>query len=97
MINAVSLGISPPADGVAGSFIKDALLNPGFFSLTKGLYYLNNTWAYTNGTLTGTMYWTSTPSGADRAVARGATAITPSTSKYAGSRGNAFSVRCVKD
>jgi uncharacterized protein (TIGR02145 family) len=97
MINSISTGITPPADGVAGSFIKDAFLNPGFYALTKGLYYLNNTWAYASGTLTGTMYWTSTPSGNQRAIARGASIINPSASKYPGSRGNAFSVRCVRD
>ena len=97
MINSISTGVTPPADGVAGSFIKDAVLNPGFHSLLYGIYYLNNTWAFTTGTLTGTLYWTSTPDGTDRSIARGVNIINPSVAKYPGSRGNAFSVRCVKD
>ena len=97
MINAISTGVTPPANGVAGSFLKDIFLNPGFLSVTKGIYYLNTTWSYTSGVLSGTMYWTATPNGADRSVARGVNSINPSTSKYPGSRENAFSVRCVKD
>jgi uncharacterized protein (TIGR02145 family) len=97
MINAISIGILPPADGVAGSFMKDALLNPGFMSVTKGISYLNSDWAFTSGTLTGTMYWTSTPDGSDRSMARGVNSINPSASRYTGSRENAFSIRCVKD
>ncbi len=97
MVNSISNGIAPPADGIAGSFIKDTFLNPGFLALTKGIFYLNNSWDFTNGTLTGTMYWTSTPTSPDRSMARGVNSINPSTSRYPGSRGNAFSVRCVKD
>jgi uncharacterized protein (TIGR02145 family) len=97
MLNAISSGISPPVDGVAGSFIKDAFLNPGFLALYKGIFYLNNSWDFTTGTLTGTMYWTATPNGANRIIARGVNSINPSTSRYPGSKGNAFSVRCVKD
>jgi uncharacterized protein (TIGR02145 family) len=97
MINAISTGVLPPAEGVAGSFLKDAFLNPGFLALTKGFLYLNNTWEYTSGSLTGAMYWTSTPNSMTRSVARGVNSINPSTSWYSGSRENAFSVRCVKD
>ena len=97
MINAITSGITPPVDGVAGSFIKDAFLNPGFMALTKGIFYLNNSWNFTSGTLIGSMYWTATPNGINRSMARGVNSINPSISRYAGSRGNAFSVRCVKD
>ena len=97
LINSISTGITPPADGIAGGFLKDSIMNPGFYARTKGLYYLNNTWAFTNGTPTGALFWTSTTNGIDRAVARGVTNVTPSTSYYRGSRGNAFSVRCTKD
>ncbi|MCX6267355.1 MAG: hypothetical protein NTW16_08375, partial [Bacteroidetes bacterium] len=97
MITDISAGITPP-DGVAGSFLRDTFLNPGgFFALTKGLYYLSNSWAFTSGQLTGAMFWTATPDGADRSIARGVNSINLSTSKYSGSRNNAFSVRCVKD
>lgn len=97
LINAIGTGVTPPADGIAGSFLKDAFLNPGFYALTQGVYYLNNTWGFNTGTLTGTMFWTSTPYGTERTVARGVNSLNPSTSRYNGSRGNAFSVRCVKD
>ena len=97
MINAIVNGITPPVDGFCGSFLKDAFLNPGFHALLDGIYYLNNRWDFTTGSLTGTMYWTSTPDGADHSIARGVNLINPSISKYPGSRGNAFTVRCVKD
>jgi hypothetical protein len=66
-------------------------------ALTKGIFYLNNSWNFTSGTLIGSMYWTATPNGINRSMARGVNTINPSISRYAGSRGNAFSVRCVKD
>ena len=96
MIDAIAAS-APPVDGYAGSFLKDAVMNPGFHALTSGFYYLNNTWGFTSGILNGTMFWTSTPNGTGRGVARGVNTINPSISKYPGSRGNAFSVRCVKD
>lgn len=97
LVNAISMGVNPPADGIGGSFLKDSYLNPGFKALTKGVFYLENTWAYTNGTLTGTFYWTSTTSGNGRAIARGVNLPNPSVSKYPGNKSNGFSVRCVKD
>ncbi len=97
LINAIGTGVTPPADGIAGSFLKDAFLNPGFYALVEGFCYMNNTWGFNTGTLTGTMFWTSTPYGTDRTVARGVNTKNPSTARYNGSRGNAFSVRCVKD
>ena len=97
LINNISVSVTPPADALAGSFLKDPLLNPGFFALFEGLYYINNTWSFTSGTLTATMYWTSTANGPERATARSVNVITPSVSRYMGSRGNAFSVRCIKD
>jgi uncharacterized protein (TIGR02145 family) len=97
MLIAFANGVTPPVDGIAGSFLKDALANPGFHGLVQGIYYLNNYWSFTTGIPTGTMYWTSTPDGASRGTARGANSLNPSVSKYQGSRGDAFSVRCVKD
>ncbi len=97
MINTLVSSVTPPVDGFGGSFLKDDLLNPGFLALIDGIYYLNNNWAFTTGTLTGTMFWTSTANGAERGMARGVNLINPSISKYPGSRGNAFSVRCVRD
>lgn len=97
MINAISIAIPPPADGISGSFMKDTFLNPGFLALTQGIYYLNNTWSFSSGSISGAMYWTATRNGGNRGIARGVNSINPSTSRYPGSRENAFSVRCVKD
>ena len=97
MINIISTGITPPADGIAGGFIKDTTRNPGFYALTKGIYYLNNRWAFANEQPKGAMFWTSTTYGSSQAVSRGVNRPNPSVSRYSGSRDNAFSVRCIKD
>jgi uncharacterized protein (TIGR02145 family) len=97
MINAISIGINPPADGLSGSFMKDAWLNPGFRALPQGIYYLNTSWSFTTGPLNGTFYWTSTQDVNGRVIARGVNTLNTSTSKYPSSKGNAFSVRCVRD
>ncbi|MCX6269604.1 MAG: hypothetical protein NTW16_20000 [Bacteroidetes bacterium] len=86
-------GICPPA----GSFIRDPYLSGGFHALLKGLIYHNSRWAFTSGNLSGAMFWTSTPDGNSSAIARGVNDINQSTSRYAGSFSNAFSLRCVKD
>ena len=83
--------------GMAGGYLKDSLLVNGFHSNQQGFLYLNNTWAFTPGTDAGAMYWTSTTSCADRAVARGLNNYNPSVSMYPSLRGNAFSVRCLRD
>ncbi len=83
--------------GLAGGAIKDDLLPNGFQSHQMGFLYMNNTWAFTTGLAAGTMYWTSTSSGADRAVARGLNEHNMSVSRYEAARGNGFSVRCLRD
>jgi hypothetical protein len=86
-----------PPDGVSGAYLKD-LNNPGgFHSKNSGLLYLGRLWSFYNGDLTGSMYWTGSAAGAGRAGARGVNVINFSTSRYSGSRANAFSARCVKD
>lgn len=77
--------------------MKDTVWVNGFHSLQQGFYYQNNTWAFESGIIAGSMYWTSTPSGSNRAVARGLNMQNPSVSKYGSLRGNAFGVRCLKD
>jgi uncharacterized protein (TIGR02145 family) len=83
--------------GRAGGPMKDTLLINGFNSYQEGFLYLNNTWAFTSGVIAGSMYWTSTLSGAERAVARGLNDYNMSVKWYGAARGNAFSVRCLKD
>jgi len=83
--------------GQAAGPMKDTLLINGFHSYQHGFLYLNNTWAFTTGPDAGAMYWTSTASGTDRAMARGLNIFNPSVSMYPSSRQNAFGVRCLKD
>ena len=96
LLVAFGQGITPP-DGITGSFIRDPYLNGGFHALLKGMVYHNSRWAFISGSLTGAMFWTSTSGGNFSAIARGVNAINQSTSRYAGSLSNAFSLRCVKD
>jgi uncharacterized protein (TIGR02145 family) len=83
--------------GQAAGPMKDTLLVNGFHSFQNGLFYLNNTWAFTTGLYAGSMYWTSTLSGNDRATARGLNQFNQSVSRYAATRTDAFGVRCVRD
>ncbi len=83
--------------GVAGGPMKDTLLLNGFKSYQQGFLYQNNTWAFTSGPAAGAIYWSSTASGGDRAVARGFNDYNPSVSMYPSARANAFPIRCLKD
>jgi uncharacterized protein (TIGR02145 family) len=88
---------APDANGTSGSPMKDLLLAGGFHGLLGGLNYNDSYWAFASGTVTGTQFWTSSASGPARAVARGLNFQNQSISQYISSRGNAFSLRCVKD
>ncbi|HNW74416.1 MAG TPA: FISUMP domain-containing protein [Bacteroidales bacterium] len=81
----------------AGSAMKDPFAAGGFHSEQTGFLYLNYRWAFFDDIYAGAMYWTSTPSGSDRAVARGLNETNHSVSLYPAARANAFGVRCVKD
>ncbi|MEI7491199.1 MAG: FISUMP domain-containing protein [Bacteroidota bacterium] len=98
LIDAVA-AISP-GDGLAGSYLKDQIQLNGFHALLNGIYYLNTSPpSFSTGSLTATMFWTSTSSLADpaRSMARGLNSYNYSVSFYPSSRANAFPVRCVKD
>ena len=84
-------------DGLAGGALKDTLLAGGFHSFQDGFLYQNDTWAFITGQDAGSMYWTSTLSGNEGAVARGMNLLTQSVSMYNSSRSNAFSARCIMD
>ena len=87
---------APTANGIVGAYLKDTYKN--FLALMTGVNYLNNTWAFATGTLTNTMFWSATPDGNNKAIARGLNdPYNPSISRYSSSRENAFPVRCVKD
>jgi len=98
LIDNLIAGIgTPDANALAGSTMKDVLISGGFQALLGGFDYNDHSWAFTSGSLTGTLYWTSTVSSATHSVARGLNNYNPSISLYSSSRGNAFSLRCVKD
>ena len=82
--------------GLAGNAMKDTNVTTGFHGLVSGINYLNNTWKFSAGSVTGAMFWSSTTlSGLP--VAIGLNSINPSASLYRSSLGNSFPVRCVKD
>jgi uncharacterized protein (TIGR02145 family) len=83
--------------GQAGGPLKDPWLPSGFHSGQQGFLYQNGSWAFTSGPYAGSIYWTSTPAGNERSVARGMNTYLHSVSKYMALRNNAFPARCVKD
>ena len=95
LINAVAN--VTPGDGMAAGTLKDPYGN--FNALLKGVFYLNNLWAYTSGNPAVTMFWTSTQyaSNPDRVVVRGLNNYNYSVSFSASSKANAFPVRCIQD
>jgi len=98
LIDNVLTGVgAPTANALSGSTLKDAIVTGSFYAMLSGMNYNNNTWSYISGTNTGTQFWTSTAKGAHTALSRGLNIYTPSISSYSGSRGNAFSLRCLKD
>ncbi len=88
---------APDANALSASSLKDVLMLNGFQALFGGLNYQNYQWAFSAGTLTGSMFWTSTPNGNTQSIARGLNNYTPSISRYSSVRSNAFPVRCIKD
>ena len=98
LIDNLVIGIgSPDANALSGSTLKDVLLFGGFHALMGGLNYNDYQWSFYAGAVTGSMYWTSSSSGTTRAISRGLNFYSPSISRYSSSRGNAFSLRCIKD
>jgi uncharacterized protein (TIGR02145 family) len=83
--------------GQAGGPLKDTLIANGFHSIQKGFMYQNNTWVFTSGLQAGSMCWSSTTSGTDRAVARGINDFNPSVSRYSSLRSNGMGARCCRD
>jgi uncharacterized protein (TIGR02145 family) len=90
-------GQTNPGNGIAGGDLKDPSPAFGFKALLDGIYYQNTIWAFTSGTPLTTMFWTSSDSGATKALSRGLNNNDPSVSRYVSGRSNAFPVRCVKD
>jgi len=80
-------------NGLAGKPLQDTII-AGFRAQTSGVYYLNSTWSF-NGFAT--LFWTSTPWNAVKAISHGMNVYDFSVSLYPSSRANAFPVRCLKD
>ena len=98
LIDNLITGIGTPnANAAVSPELKDLFLPSGFHAILGGFNYLDYSWVFNSGSLTGTMYWTSTTSGVNRGTSRGLNIFTPSISRYSGSRFNAFPVRCIKD
>ncbi len=80
--------------GLAGGYLREGL----FAAQPGGVLYQNSTWSFAPpASPNASIFWTSTPAGADRAWARGMNDRTTSTSLYSSGRENAFNVRCMKD
>jgi len=79
--------------GQAGKPLQDTLIS-GLKAQTNGVFYLNSSWSF-NGFAT--FFWTSTPWNAVKAISHGMNVYDYSVSLYQSSRGNAFSVRCLRD
>jgi len=90
-------GQTNAGNGIAGGDLKDPNPAFGFKGLLMGIFYQNNTWAFTTGNLTATLFWTSTTVGSYRAITRGMNSYVESVSLYNSLRSNAFPLRCVKD
>jgi uncharacterized protein (TIGR02145 family) len=79
--------------GQAGKPLQDTLIS-GLKAQTNGVFYLNSSWSF-NGFAT--LFWTSTPWNAVKAISHGMNVYDFSVSLYPASRANAFSVRCLRD
>lgn len=83
--------------GQAGGTLKETATPSGFHGFTTGINYLNQSWSFTSGIVTGSMFWTSRSLTPSTARANGLNNYNPSVSSYNASRANGFQVRCVKD
>ena len=80
-------------NGFAGNPLKYSGYS-GFNALLSGENYFNKSWNYQGFA---TFFWSSTSHSPTQAWAHGMNEEDPSVSVYPASRGNAFSVRCIKD
>jgi len=80
-------------NGLAGKPLQDTIM-AGFRAQTSGVFYLNSSWSF-NGFAT--LFWTSTPWNAVKAISHGMNVYDFSVSLYPSSRANAFPVRCLRD
>jgi uncharacterized protein (TIGR02145 family) len=80
-------------NALAGKPLQDTILS-GFKAQTSGVFYLNSSWSF-NGFAT--LFWSSTPWSAIKAISHGMQIYNFSVSLYPSSRANAFPIRCLHD
>ncbi len=80
-------------NSLAGIPLMDSYIN-GFSASPDGVIYLNSTWNFVDFA---TLFWSSTPSGPDRAISHGMNIYNHSVSLYQASRADAFPIRCIRD
>ena len=77
----------------AGRPLQDTIIN-GFRAIRSGVFYLQNSMSYLGFS---TLFWSSTTSGQQRALAHGMNDWNYSVSLYPAFKANAFPARCLKD
>jgi uncharacterized protein (TIGR02145 family) len=77
----------------AGRPLQDSTAN-GFAATGSGVFYSGASWNFMDFA---TIFWTSTPSGQDKAISHGMNSVNYSVSLYPAGRGNAFGARCLRD
>ncbi len=83
--------------GVSGGAMRDMNRQYGFHGLLGGIFYQAYSWNFTSPPMQGSMFWSSSSPGPEKANAYGINSYNPSTSRYPAGKGNAFPVRCVRD
>ena len=78
---------------LAGKPLQDTII-VGFRAKESGVIYSNFSWSLKGFA---SIFWTSTPSGAIKAISHGMNLINFSVSDYHANRSNAFGVRCLRD
>ena len=78
---------------LAGKPLQDSIFN-GFRAKESGIVYSNISWKFQGFA---TLYWTSNPYGAIKALSHGMNLQNFSVSDYYSNRSNAFAVRCLRN
>jgi uncharacterized protein (TIGR02145 family) len=79
--------------GRAGSPLQDTVIH-GFSAIPGGVFYSQDFFRFDDFA---TFFWSSTPSGNDRALAHGLNRWNFSVSQYPAGRVKGFGVRCLRD
>ena len=77
----------------AGRPLQDSTAN-GFAAKSSGVFYSGASWNLMDFA---SIFWTSTPSGQEKAISHGMNAVNYPVSLYPAGRGNAFGAKCLRD